>query len=77
MILLALTGGIFAPARLPAQTYQEMDAELKAGKNNFWETNLNPAYEKALRKFNAGNYENKTFAVKDFLFLEPFFFARD
>ena len=76
-MLFVLAGVIFAPAGLRAQTYQEMDVELAAAEKKFWDANLNPAYEKALRKFNAGNYENKTFAVKDFLFLEPFFFARD
>lgn len=62
---------IVAPAALQAQTYQEMDAELVAAEKKFWDTNLNPAYEKTLKEYNAGNYEKAAEEANKFLAFAP------
>lgn len=70
-ILFVLAGVIFAPAGLRAQTYQEMDVELAAAEKKFWDANLNPAYEKASKEFNAGNYAQAAEEANKFLAFAP------
>jgi tetratricopeptide (TPR) repeat protein len=59
---------IFVPfVSMQAQSYQEMDGELIAAEKKFWDTNLNPAYEKTLKEYNAGNYAKAAEEANKFL----------
>ncbi len=70
-VLFALLCASLLPGISFAQTYKEMDVELAAAAQKFWDTNLDPMAKKAFAAFDAGNYGKAIEEANKFLVYAP------